>query len=230
MKSVRTLAVTGLLTLGVIGGIGQAHAQTVLANGITVNTLYTYGDTTFDFTACSSCSNLELVGVFNGRSGTEIEVEEKTSIQSYIFNNSSNNQSLAFTLTVGTKTGNNGISSITNIANGTDGGSSGNDSKVTSVLSNITGTGTVTTGPATLTSQIGSTPAIAASWNKQTASFTFTDTLTEAKCVPCSTLQLTNVRLLLNPAPEPASLAIVASGLMGLATVRRRLARRGQQS
>jgi hypothetical protein len=203
-------------------------AVTILANGIVAGTTYTYGDTTFKFSSCTSCSNLELLGVSNGRGGTEIEIEEKTSVQSYIFTNSSTSQTLSFVLAVGTKPGTHGISDVTNIVNGADGGVTSNDSKVTSVLSSFTGLGTVTTGPGGLTTQLNEAQAIAASWPLQTTSFSLKDTLTETQCALC-TLKLTNVALLFTPAPEPASIALLATGLTCLAAARRRFRRRDKR-
>jgi hypothetical protein len=206
-----------------------AHAQTVLTTAITAGTTYTYGNTTFKFASCSgstsTCGLVELLGIKNGRGGTEIAIEVNPSLQSYIFANDGSNQSGNFVLTIGTKIGTRGISSVTNIVNGSDGGITANDSKVTSVLSSITGTGTV--GGGSLTSRLNETPVPAVTWPLQTTSFTLTDTLNlNGVGVPGTALRLTNVHLLFQPAPEPASLAVLATGLAGLAGVGRRFRRR----
>jgi hypothetical protein len=223
------LAVLGCMSLAIVGVSGQVRAQTILAPSVTAGQTYTYGDTTFKFTACSvACGNLELIGIMNGRGGTEIEVEEKTSISSYIFTNNSSNQSLNFSLTVGMNSGSRGISSVTNIVNGTDGGTPSDDGKVTSVLSNISTAGAVTVGAGTLTSALNAAPAVAASWPIQTASFSLKATLDENPCSGCNTLRLTNVALLFKPAPEPASIALFATALVGLAAARRRFDHRAK--
>jgi hypothetical protein len=228
MKADWRLLLAGIIPLACLAVTVTAHAQTVLTTGITAGTTYTFGDTTFKFASCfgstSTCGFIELLGIKNGRGGTEIEVEVNPSFQSYIFANNGSNQSGNFVVTIATKTGTRGISSVTNIVNGSDGGVTANDGKVTSVLSSITGTGTV--GGGSLISRLNETPVPAVTWPLQTTSFTLTDTLNlNGAGVPGTTLRLTNVHLLFQPAPEPASLAVLATGLAGLAGVRRRFRR-----
>jgi hypothetical protein len=232
MKGLWKLVAVVTASLGVFGGAGGARAQTVLTSSITAGTSYTYGDTTFKFTSCSyggmtSCGALELLGVSNGRGGTEIEVEVNPSVQSYIFTNGSN-QTGSFTLSVGTLAGSHGISSVTNIVGGYDAGNTSNDSKVTSVLSAITVVKQSAIGGGSLTSQLNETPVAAVTWPIQTAAFSITDTLalSSAGVTGVNSLQLRNVRLLFTPAPEPASIAVLGAGLMGLAAARRRSGRR----
>jgi hypothetical protein len=219
-----TKAAVGLAGLFVIAGSGGgARAATTLAPGnpvgITPNSVYTYGDTSFNFTACNGCSNLQIEAIFNGRGGTEIEILSSSDI----FNNKGNNKdsSLNFTLQVNVNPGNRGISSITNILAGSSSNSTYNGN-VMSALSSFSG---VTGAPATLSSDLN-TPTTTATFSllSPTNSFSFNGVFSDNSRAANNndTLVLSNVRLLFNPAPEPATIALLATGMAGLAAARAR--------
>ena len=227
MKRVWMAAACVFGSVPAIGAVGQVQAATptTLAIGIVVGTAYTYGDTTFTFSGCASCDDLKLLGITNGRAGTAIEIERKTPA-SFILQNHANaaDSALSFALTVGSNTGSHGISSVTNTVTGSAiSGSTADQGRVQSVLSAITGTGTV--GGGSLTSTLAATPA-AVTWPNQAASFSLTETLNTNSKNAANTLTLTNVQLLFNPAPEPASIALFATGLIALTAARRRFGRR----
>jgi hypothetical protein len=122
--------------------------------------------------------------------------------------------------------GNGGISSVTNILQGST-TLAANRTAVTSVLSNFTGvTGAVGTPSSNLTN---TTSSEVFDLLAPTRSFSFVATLSDLSknATKADTLVLSNVKLLFAPAPEPASIGLLATGVLGLAAVRRRFARRG---
>jgi hypothetical protein len=234
MKTALKLAALGIASLAVTGGVVPAHASSVAitngsSNAISGSNTYTYGNTTFVFSACSVLcgGGYSIIGIMNGRGGTEIEV---TGPSSTIFSTSANaavspNPSLAFALTVGLNTGNKGLSSITNIVSGSAFASS-NNQYIGSTLSGFTETSTGITVGGTATSTLATNSQVTTLSPRVNSinSVTFTDTLNinTSSASGIGSLKLTNVALLLNPAPEPASIAVFSTGLLGLAGIRRR--------
>jgi hypothetical protein len=237
MKYACRISGPGLMLLAMFAATGPARAASLPANPLALGTTYTYGDTQFTFSNCSgsfACTGLEVLPIANGRGGTEIEIANASG--SAIFNQTgSASTNVAFTVTVTLLAGSRGISSVTNILEGSDTiasnghSSTTNNSFVSSALSNFNGVtaASITSDLTTTSTQATFTPYTTIGGS----GFSFVDALIDSSGTAGKgfTLQLTDVKLLLNPAPEPASVALFATGLAGLTAVRRRFARRARQ-
>lgn len=225
MKAGLGFVALGSTLCALMGATGSVRAQTVLDTLNHSNpAAFTYGNQQFAITGClfntATCSgsdNARVIAVFSGRGGTEIEIAPVTGSAIY---SGTGTYTLSFNLQVSPLTGSQGISRITDILTGTDTSSRGD----TGVYGAVTGTGS--TGFSQIKSIIGAATTSQTFTLQQypnTANFSVSMGVT---ATTGQTLTLTNVALLLNPAPEPASIALFGVGVAGLAAVRRRFGRR----
>ena len=218
-------AVSVFLILASLTTAGSARAQ-LLFNSSASGSAYAYGNLSMAYASCTinttatggakNCSsghnsNVELVGVAQSRSGTTLEIESTSGTGSNIFDGSTASQYLQFNLSITPASGSLGLSAI----QATVAGGPANNSGVFATVSEVSGNAFTT-----FTSSL--------STNSLSGSFTLipvgsAETIQIMVGVqPGSTLSLNNVRLLLTPAPEPATLALFGIGLAGLTAARRR--------
>jgi len=220
-------------TLG-LGGMASAQTlQTFVHNGS-----FTYGNDSFQITncsfgvavACTNATNISVIGVSTGRGGTEIELAPISVAHSYIYQSAAAgpNNVLSFTLKIIDKAGSGGLSSISNILTGSATRTADN-SLISASLSGFTNVTKLKT--ASITSDLGSLSSLdsfAPTQGTTTNPVGFNVNINYNSTSPVGTLTLTNIKLLLTPAPEPASIALFATGITGLVAIRRRSKRRLQ--
>lgn len=225
MKAASGFVVLGSVVCAIMGAAGSARAQTVLD---TLNAAspaaFTYGNQQFTITsclfnnnACTGSDNARIIAVFSGRGGTEIEIAPVTGSAIYSGTGSYN---VAFNLQVSPLTGTAGISKITDILTGSDTSSNGN----AGVFGAVTGTGATTFTQ--IKSIIGSATTSQTFTLEQYPNSANFSVNVGVNATTGQTLTLTNVALLFNPAPEPASIAVFGTALAGFAAIRRRFSRR----
>jgi hypothetical protein len=179
--------------------------------------------------ACGSGDLVDVIAVSNGRGGTEIELASSTAGQSSIISSAPGapDKTLSFTLSVADKTGSKGLSSITDILTASSTATHGQDnSLISSTLSSFNGV-TNLNSPS-VSSEIGSlSSSDTFTLTKNPVALNVSINFNSASAV--GTLTLSNIKLLLNPAPEPASIALFLTGVAGLTAMRRR-GKRGKRA
>jgi hypothetical protein len=186
---------------------------------------FTISDCTFNGTSCGSIDNAAIYAISGGNSGTQIGIGALSGYGDAIYSDSGTsramNDTLQFTLSVTPQPGSRGISSVKETISGS--ASTGLGGDLTAELSAFTPGGALT--PASVNLNAGSTSATDA-FNKVTVGNTLTFTVTLSLNAPAlkkgQTLSLNKVDLLFTQAPEPASIGLIATGLVGLGMVRRR--------
>ncbi|HEY0184175.1 MAG TPA: PEP-CTERM sorting domain-containing protein [Rhodopila sp.] len=238
MRVVRKLAGLSATLLALLCAAEQAHADptaTPITTGDSVTLQYStgpdityayqYGNMQFSFSNCAGCGSLELLALASDRGGTEIEIANNPTTSAIFTGDSGTaDQTLSFTVTATPLTDSLGISGITNTIDGSA-QNEDNNARVSSVLSSVGANNVSGSQSSDL-----NTPLSATTFDTVTSTtsplnyLSFTDTLS----VNASTasagdrLALNGVTLLFQPAPEPATLALLATAVMAVAVTRRR--------
>jgi hypothetical protein len=237
MTDIKKFAGSGFILLAMLSMAGQAGAQTVTLSTstptqITAGKTYQFNDMTFSFSCTSGCGSLALLGVSDSAgSGIEIEGDPPASA---LFSGAAGGSQDGNTLgvTVGQLAGSSGISSVTDIVNGSLAVPADTADK-TLISSEMTSFSNSLTNinPLSATSNL-STPSTTIDFTDASdASFSFDNQILDStgSGTPGDTLTLNNVTFIFQPAPEPASIALFATGLLGLTAARRRFFRSGKR-
>lgn len=243
MKANWKYPVLSLIALLAGGAVGQAQTVPVLTAGQSVpfsvntganNPNFEYNGLYYQLTACSggvcgqSGAIIEAVVVNNV---PQIEVTDNPGtplLSATVPSSSQTAVDMTYDFNVWAASTKTTINSATNIAGGTASSSQAD-------LSLISSSATVTPYPLATNDDLVSTVAVtAAPFTFSSVSPTSSSVLSVAYDVSVHTfggtagdvLKLTNVNLILSPAPEPASIALLATGFSGLVVARRRFKRR----
>jgi hypothetical protein len=225
LSTARKHAIFAVSFCAVIFGAGRTRAQTVLLDPISnTTTNFTYGHLSFSISGCSfvemgastpcSSDNTEIEAVSTGRGGTEIEIVSTAG--SYAQSAGTANNNLDFKLTVADLTGSKGLSSVSNILSAAV-NNSADKSLVSSVLSGFN----VAASPGSAISNAGTlNTSTSFALTASPVSFNVAINMDSSTAQKGDSLTFNDAKILFQPAPEPASIALFMTGLGGIAAAR----------